>query len=70
MFFLISHYPDIAIIYLYAKDPYNAHFLKFCSFICFQLLINRHKSGGLKHCDYPKIKYSSDMNGIYENNDQ
>ena len=55
---------------MYAKDLYNAHFLKFCSFICFQLLINRHKSGGLKHCDYPKIKYSSDMNGIYENNDQ
>ena len=57
---LISHQPGIDKIYLYAKDPYEAKY---------QLLINKPKGVSLKHCNDSKalIKYSNDMDDIYEN---
>ena len=57
---LINHEPDIAKIYLYAKDPYEAKY---------QLLINKRESTGLKYLNDLKafIEYSNDMNDIYKN---
>ena len=47
-------------IYLYVKDPYEAKY---------QLLINKDKGAGLKHCNDSQafIEYSNDMVDIYEN---
>ena len=57
LFNLISHQPDIHIVYLYAKDPSEAKY---------RLLINKRKRTDLKHFNDPKgfIEYSSDMNDI------
>ena len=51
---LISRQPDVNKIYLYDKNPYQAKH---------QLIINKHESAGLKHCNNPKafIEYSSDV---------
>ena len=50
---LINHQPDIDKIYLYAKDPYEAHY---------QYLINKREVG-IDHFNDPKafIEYSNDM---------
>ena len=60
---LTSHQPDIDKIYLYVQDPYEAKY---------QLLINKCKSAGLKHCDDQKafIEYSNDMNSVYQNTEE
>ena len=60
---LINHQPDIEKVYLCAKVPYEAKY---------QLLINKRESTGLKHLNDFKvfIKYSSDMDDIYKNNDE
>ena len=57
---LISHQPNINKIYLFAEDPYEGKY---------QLLINKHESGGSKHCKDPKvfIEYSNDTDDIFEN---
>ena len=55
---LINHEPDIEIIYLYAKDQYEAKY---------QFLINKRESAGLKYFNYSKafIEYSNNMDDIY-----
>ena len=55
---LINHQSDIHKIYLYAKYPYE---------VKYQLLINKPKSVGSKHCDDPKafIEYLNAMDDIY-----
>ena len=60
LFNLISPEPDIDIIYLHAKDSYEAKY---------QLLINKRKGIGLKHLNYSKaiIEYSHDIDDIYNN---
>ena len=61
---LINHQSYIDKIYLYAKDPYEAKY---------QLLIQKHESVGLKHCDYYSkvfIEYSNEMDDVYENIDE
>ena len=60
---LINHQPDNEKVYLCAKVPYEAKY---------QLLINKRESTGLKHLNDFKvfIKYSSDMDDIYKNNDE
>ena len=57
---LINNQPDIAKIYLYAKDPYEAKY---------QYLINKREKVGLDHFDDPKtfMKYSNDMQDVYKN---
>ena len=57
---LMNHKLYINKISLYAKDPFEAKH---------QFLINKHNSASLKHCNDSKafIKYSSDMDNIYEN---
>ena len=48
---------------IYTKDPSGAKY---------PLLINRHKSVGLRHCNDCKVltEYSNDMDDIYENIDE
>ena len=60
LFNLISQQPDVDKIYLYAKDPYKAKY---------ELLIDKRESAGLKHLNDSKvfIKYSNDMDDIYNN---
>ena len=55
---MINNQPDIDIIYLYAKDPYEAKY---------QYLVNKRKRVGLDHFKDPKafIDYSNDMDDIY-----
>ena len=55
---LINHEPDIEIIYLYAKDQYEAKY---------QFLINKRESAGLKYFNYSKafIEYSNNKVDIY-----
>ena len=57
---LINKQPDIAKIYLYAKDPYETKH---------QFLINKRESTGLKHFNNPKafIEYSNNMQDVYKN---
>ena len=57
---LINHEPDIAKIYLYAKDPYEAKY---------QLLINKRESTGSRYLNDSKVfmEYSNDMDDIYQN---
>ena len=57
---LINHQPDIDIIFLYVKDPYEAKY---------QFLISKCEKVGLKHCNDPKafIEYSNDMQDAYRN---
>ena len=57
---LISSYPDIDKIYLYAKDP--------CE-LKYQYLINKHEKVGLRHYDDSEdfIEYSNDMHDVYKN---
>ena len=59
-FNIISDQSDIDKIYIYVKDLHETKY---------QLLINKHKSAGLKHTNYSKafIEYSNDMYDIYEN---
>ena len=47
-------------LYLYAKDPYEAKY---------QYLINKREKVGLSHYDDPKafMEYSNDMQDIYKN---
>ena len=56
---LINNEPDIGVIYLYAKDPYEAKY---------QLLNNKRESTGLNYLNESKafIKYSNDMDDIYK----
>ena len=56
---LINKRPDIAKIYLYAKDPYESKY---------QFLVNKRESTGLKHFHDPKafIEYSN----VYKNIDK
>ena len=57
---LIDNQPDIDIIYLYAKVPYEAKY---------QYLINIRKKVGLKRFNDPKafIENSNDMCDVYKN---
>ena len=59
-FNIISDQSDIDKIYIYVKDLHETKY---------QLLINKHKSAGLKRSNYSKafIEYSNDMYDIYEN---
>ena len=59
---LIENLPDIDIIYLYAKDPYQSKY---------QYLINKREGVGINHFNDPKafIEYSNDMHGVYKNID-
>ena len=50
----ISHELDSEKIHLNAKDPYEAKY---------QLLINKHESVGLRHCEV-FMEYSNNMDGI------
>ena len=54
---------QIHLIYLYAKDPYNAKY---------KFLIDKRESTGLKHFNDSKafIKYSKDMIDIYKNTEE
>ena len=56
---LINHEPDIDIIFLYAKDPYEAKY---------QLPINKRESTGLKYLNDLKAfsEYSNDIDDIYK----
>ena len=58
LFNLINQQPDIDIIYLYAKDPYEVK----CPF-----LINKREGTGLKHFNDSKafIEYLNDMNDVW-----
>ena len=60
---LINNQPDIDIIYLYAKDPYEPKY---------QYLINKREQVGLNHYDDRKafIEYSNDMQDVYKNIDK
>ena len=55
----INNQPDIAKIYLYAKDPYEAKY---------QYLINKCEKVGLDHFKDPKAfrEYSNDMRDVYK----
>ena len=57
---LINNQPDIDIIYLYAKGPYEPKY---------QYLINKREQVGLHHYDDRKvfIEYSNDMQDVYKN---
>ena len=57
---LIENQPDIAKMYLYAKDPYEAKY---------KYLINKRESLGINHFDDPEafIEYSNDMRDVYKN---
>ena len=57
---LINNQPDIAKIYLYAKDPYEAKY---------QYLIKKREKVGLNHLNDPKafIEYSNDIHDVYKN---
>ena len=57
---LINHEPDIARIYWYPKDPYEAKY---------QLLINKRESIGSRYLNDSKafMEYSNDMDDIYQN---
>ena len=56
---LINHQPDIHIIYLYGKAPYEPKYT---------FLIYRRKTTGLKHYNGYKafIEYSNNMSNIYD----
>ena len=56
---LINHEPDIDIVFLYAKDPYEAKY---------QLPINKRESTGLKYLNDLKAfsEYSNDIDDIYK----
>ena len=60
---LVNHQPDIDKICLYTKYPYKAKY---------QMLINKRKSVGLKHCNDSKsvVEYSNDMDDAYKNTDK
>ena len=51
---LIEKQPEIDIIYLYAKDPYESKY---------QYLVNKREGVGINHFNDPKafIEYSNDM---------
>ena len=57
---LTNNQPDIAKIYLYAKDPYEKKY---------QYLINKREKVGLNHFNDPKVfmEYSNDMQDVYKN---
>ena len=57
---LINNQPDIAKIYLHAKDPHKAKY---------QFLVNKRGSTGLKHFNDVKvfIEYSNDLQCVYKN---
>ena len=57
---LINNQPDIAKIYLYAKDPYEAKY---------QYLIKKREKVGLNHFNDPKafIEYSNYIHDVYKN---
>ena len=57
---LINNQPDIAKIYLHAKDPHEAKY---------QILVNIRGSTGLKHFNDVKvfIEYSNDLQCVYKN---
>ena len=57
---LINHEPDVAKIYLYAKNPYEAKY---------QLLVNKRESTGSRSLNDSKafMEYSNDMDDIYQN---
>ena len=57
---LINNQPDIAKIYLYAKNSYKAKY---------QYLINVCEKAGLNHYDDPKafMEYSNDMQDVHKN---
>ena len=57
---LFNQQPDIAKIYLYAKDPHEAKY---------QFLINKRESTDVKHFNDSKafIEYSNSMADIYKN---
>ena len=56
---LINQEPDVAKIYLYAKDPHEEKY---------QLLINERESTGLTYINDSKtfFEYSNDMDNVYE----
>ena len=58
----INNQPDIAKIYLYAKEPYENKY---------QFLIKKRESIGIKHFNDPKafIEYSNDMHDVFKNID-
>ena len=60
LFGLKNHSPDIAMIYLYAKDSCKAQY---------QFLFNKRESTRLKHLNNSKgfIKYLNNMDDIYKN---
>ena len=60
LFNLINNQRDIGIIYLYAKDQYEAKY---------QYLFNKREKVGLDHFSDPKafIEYSNDMQDVYKN---
>ena len=60
LFNVIIQQPDFDIIYLYAKNPYEAKY---------QFLINEREIADLKHFNASKafIEYSNDMDDIYKN---
>ena len=60
---LIKKQPDIAKIYLYAKDPYE---------VKHQHLINIKEGVGIDHFNDPKafIECSNDMHDVYKNIDE
>ena len=57
---LIGNQPDIAKIYLYAKDPYEWKY---------QSLINKREGVGINHFNNPKafIEQSNDTHDVYKN---
>ena len=57
---LINNQPDIAKIYLHAKDPHEAKY---------QILVNRSGSTVLKHFNDVKVftEYSNDLQCVYKN---
>ena len=57
---LTNNQPDIAKIYIYAKDPYEKKY---------QYLINKREKVGLNHFNDPKVfmEYSNDMQDVYKN---
>ena len=57
---LINNQPDIDMIYLYAKDPFETKY---------QYLINKREKVGLNHFNDPKafMEYSNDMQDVYKN---
>ena len=60
---LINNQPDIAKIYLYAKDSYESKY---------QFLFNKRESKGLKQFNDLKvfIEYSNDTEDVYKNIDE